>query len=210
MSFTAAYTELYAIRDGKVRSPSDLNHNPRILDPDGLDTVHERTDVSESTFRDLVITDEQKDHGEYPTKTWESLKGFKTWKPTDAFGLEFGPDRDELVRQIENHEDYRTGPLGYGYNIERLGIPYGGLEGAWKTFFAEVSTHTEPFAFYHSPIEHEFPDITDFRDGEESVYYVECYDGEVYVEEQTFERTGTEVLTDGVERFSEEGSDDGE
>lgn len=203
MSFTAAYTELYAIRDGEVRSPSELNYHPRILDPDGFNTVHEHVEMSESSFKKNVVTGEEEDHGDYPTQTWETLKGFKTWKPTDAFGLDHDPDMGALVKKIKGHEDYRTGPLGYGYNIERMGIPYGGWNGAWKHFFKEVSNHTEPFAFYHSDREHEFPDVTDFQSGKEIVYYVEVHDGEMYAEEQTFRRTNVEPEIEEVERVGQ-------
>jgi len=201
MSFTARYTELYAIRDGEVCSASELNYHPRILNPDGFETVHESTDVSESTFRKIAVKGEEEDHSDYPKQTWETLKGFKSWKPTDAFGLDHDPDMSALLKRIKNHEDYRTGPLGYGYNIERVGIPYGGWGGAWKCFFKEVSKHTEAFAFYHSPIEHEFPDVTDFREGEETVYYVEAQNGELYAEEQTFERVSTEAKISEVEKI---------
>lgn len=200
MSFTSAYTELYAIRNEEVRSATELNYHPRILDPEGFDTVHERVDVGESTFKRIAITGEEEDHSDYPKQTWETLKGFKSWKPTDAFGIDHDPDLSALVKRIKNHEDYRTGPLGYGYNIERLGVPYDGWDGAWKRFFKEVSKHTEPFAFYHSPIEHEFPDVTDFRDGEETVYYVEVHDGEMYAEEQMFRRTNIEKKIEETER----------
>lgn len=200
MSFTAAYTELYAIRDGEVRSSSDLNYHPRILDPDGFDALHEHVEMSESALKKNVVKGEEEDHSDYPKQTWETLKGFKTWKPTDAFGLDHDPDMSALVKKIKGHEDYRTGPLGYGYNIERMGVPYGGWDGAWKHFFKEVSKHTEPFAFYHSPYEHEFPDVTDFKGGEETVYYVEVHDGEMYAEEQTFKRTDIETKIEETER----------
>lgn len=126
------------------------------------------------------------------------LKGFKSWKPTDAFGLDYDPDLETLRERIESHEDHREEPLGYVYNMERCGIPYDGLEGAWKDLFAAVSEHTDPFTFYHSPTEHTFADVTDFESGTESVYRVECHDGAVRVEERTFERTETEVLIDEV------------
>lgn len=202
MSFTAAYTELYAIRDGTVLTDGVRKH-PRVLDPDGLDTVHEKTDISESTFHRIAVTGEQEILEDYPKQTWDCLKGFKSWKPTDAFGIDHDPDMAEIVGQIERHEDYRTGPLGYGYNIERMGIPYGGWDGAWKTFFAEVSRHTEPFAFYHSPVEHEFPDVTRFADGTEAVYYVEVRDGQVYAEEQKFARVGVETHIDEIDKTAE-------
>jgi hypothetical protein len=198
MSFTAAYTELLAIRDGEVTSS-----NPRIRDREGFESVHEHTEVGESTFKKIAITDEDTDYSAYPTETWETLKGFKSWKPTDAFGLDHDPDMGDLINQIRGHEDYRTGPIGYGYNIERLGIPYGGWGGAWKQFFKEVSKHTEPFAFYHSPREHEFPDVTDFDTGEEAVYYVEAHDGAMYAEEQTFRRVGVEPKIEETEKVGE-------
>lgn len=188
MSFAAAYTELYAIRDGEVWTPSMVNYHPRILDLDGFDTIHEHVDMSDAAFKKNVVKGEEEDLGDYPKQTWETLKGFKTWKPGDAFGLEHDPDMHALVEMIQNHEDYRSGPLGYSYNIERMGVPYGGWDGAWKDFFKEVSKHTEPFAFYHSDRELAFPDVTDFQSGEEVVYYVEVHDGEMYAEEQTFRR----------------------
>lgn len=203
MSFTAAYTELYAIRDGEVLSPSELNYHPRILDPDGFDTVHEHVEMSESAFKKNVVKGEEEDHGDYPTQTWETLKGFKTWKPTDAFGLDHDPDMAGLVKKIKGHEDYRTGPLGYSYNIERMGVPYGGWNGSWKHFFKEVSKYTEPFAFYHSDREHEFPDVTDFQTGEEVVYYVEVHDGKMYAEEQKFRRTDIEAKIEETERVGQ-------
>lgn len=203
MSFTAAYTELHAIRDGEVRSPHELNYHPRILDPEGFETIHEHVEMSESSFNKNVVKGEEEDHTDYPTQTWETLKGFKTWKPTDAFGLHHDPDMSALVKKIKGHEDYRTGPLGYGYNIERMGVPYGGWNGAWQGFFKEVSKHTEPFAFYHSDREHEFPDVTDFQSGKEVVYYVEVQNGEMYAEEQTFRRTNVESKIEEVGRVGE-------
>jgi hypothetical protein len=203
MSFTAAYTELYAIRDGEVRTQGGDRNHPRITDPDGFDTVHEQTDVSESTFKKIAITGEQEDHAEYPKQTWKTLKGFKSWKPTDAFHLDHDPSMEDIIGEIERHEDYRKGPLGYGFNIERLGVPYGGWTGAWNRFFKEVSKYTEPFAFYHSPYEHEFPDVTDFEDGSEVVYYVEVDDGEMYAEEQTFRRTNVEAEIEEKDRVAQ-------
>lgn len=203
MSFTAAYTELYAIRDGEVRSPSELNYHPRILNREGFETIHEHVEVSESAFKDILVKGEEEELGDYPKQTWETLKGFKTWKPTNAFGLDYDPGMDAIVKKIKNHEDYRTGPIGYGYNIERMGVPYGGWNGAWKRFFKEVSKHTEPFAFYHSDREHEFPDVTDFHSGEEVVYYVEVHDGEMYAEEQTFRRTNIEKKVEETERVGQ-------
>lgn len=200
MSFTAAYTELYAIRDGEVRSPSDMNYHPRILDPNGFEKISENVEMSESAFENNVVKGEEEDHTDYPKQTWETLKGFKTWKPESAFGLDYDPDREAIVKKIRSHEDYRTGPLGYSYNIERMGVPYDGWDGAWKRFFKEVSRHTEPFAFYHSDREHEFPDVTDFQDGKEIVYYVEVHDGEMYAEVQTFRRTNIEKKIEETER----------
>jgi len=203
MSFTAAYTELRAIRDGEVLSSSDLSYHPRILDLDGFESVHEHVNMSESTFQKNAITGEVDDLGEYPKQTWKTLKGFKTWKPSDAFGLDHDPDMGGLVDMIEGHEDRRSGPLGYGYNIERMGVPYEGWNGAWKPFFKEVSKHTEPFAFYHSDREHAFPDVTDFQSGKEVVYYVEVHNGEMYAEEQTFRRTDVEPKIEETERVGQ-------
>jgi len=203
MSFTAAYTELYAIRDGEVRSPRALNYHPRILDPKGFETIHEHVKMSESSFKKNVVKGEEEDHTDYPKQTWETLKGFKTWKPTNAFGLDHDPELNALVEKIKGHEDYRTGPLGYGYNIERMGVPYGGWNGEWQCFFKQVSKHTEPFAFYHSDREHEFADVTDFQSGKEPVYYVEVNDGEMYAEEQTFRRTNVKSKIEEIDRVGE-------
>jgi len=203
VSFTVAYTQLHAIRDGEVEQSSRVRGHPRILDPEGFSTVHKHIDMSSSTFEDIVIKGEEEDHGDYPKQTWETLKGFKTWKPEGAFGLRHDPEMSDLVKKIESHEDYRTGPLGYGYNIERLGIPYGGWEGQWKRFFKEVSKHTEPFAFYQSDREHEFPDVTDFSTGKEIVYYIEVDDGEMYAEEHTFRRTNVAKKVEDKERVGE-------
>jgi len=192
MSFTAAYTELESLAEG---GPS---RGVTITDMDGLLTVPDSVEIDDATFQQMLVTDEWTDHSAYPKETWDVLKGFKSWKPTDAFGLDYDPDLDTIIKKIKSHEDYREEPLGYVYNIERCGIPYGGLEGEWKRLFAAVSEHTKPFAFYHSPREHTFADVTDFAEGTESVYYVECHDGAARVEEQTFERTGTEVLLDEV------------
>lgn len=200
MSFTAAYSELFAL---DINAGELTDENPRILDREGFESVHERVDVSESTFLSSAITAEETDDSEYPPKTWTILKGFKSFTPADAFLLAHDPDRDALVSKIENHEDRSSAPLGYTYNIENVGIPRGGMEGAWKTLFAEVSRHTEPFAFYHSPVKHAFPDVTDFADGTSSVYYVECEDGDVYAEEQAFARVDCGKLIQERERTAD-------
>jgi len=188
MSFTAAYSELLAIRDDEI-----TRDNPRILDPDGFETVYKSVDMAESTWQNIQVTGEDKDYSEYPKRTWKVIKGFKSWKPKHE--LRFYDSLDEAA---EDHEDYRTGGLGYGYNLERMGIPYNGLEGGWKAFFAEVGKYTEPFAVYHSPREHTFPDVTDFKDGKEKVYLIKCAEGSVYVEERTFKLADTEVLVDEI------------
>lgn len=200
MSFTVRYSELRAIRDGEVLQRRQA---PRITDPEGFETVPEHTEVAESTFREMAIKGEETDRGSYPTETWESLKGFKTWKPADAFSLDYD-DPEGVVETIRSdHEDYRTGPLGYGYNIERLGPPYGGIEGAWREFWSAVSEHTEPFVMYVSPIEHEFADVTDFDDGTETVYYVEAHNGALYVERQHFARVRCEPLVTEAAKASQ-------
>lgn len=191
MSFTAAYTELESLADDGPR------RGVKIHDYDGLLSAVGTLDIRESTFKSMLVTDEWTDHTEYPKETWDVLKGFKSWKPSDAFGLEYDPNVDALRKKIEGHEDHRTGPIGYGYNIERCGIPYGGENGVWRDLFTRVSEYTDPFAVYHSPLEHEFPDVTDINaDEPATVYYIECHDGELYLEERTFELTGTEVLVD--------------
>lgn len=194
MSFTAAYTELESLAEGGP------HRGVTITDRDGLMSVPEGLDIQESTYKSMLVTDEWTDHTAYPTETWDVLMGFKSWKPTDAFGLEHDPDVNALRKRIEGHEDYRKGPLGYGYNIERCGIPYGGVNGVWRDLFTRVSEHTEPFALYHSPVEHEFPDVTEIdADEPATVYYIECDDGDLYLEERTFELTATDVLVDECE-----------
>jgi hypothetical protein len=194
MSFTAAYSPLFVLPDDEA--PRD--RSPRILDRDGFDTVPDQLDLSESTFQTITVLGEETDHSEYPSQTWETLQGFKTWTPADAF-LDRNIDKQALVQRIERHEDRASSPLGYTYNIERMGIPYGGLNGEWKRLFQAVSDHTEPFGVYHSPHEHSFPDVTEFDTGAETVYYAEFDDGAAYIEERTFEQTETEVLCDDDE-----------
>lgn len=201
MSFTAAYSQLVALdTDGGER----LDRPPRITDWEGLvEWPETRGDLGTDTFRDMMVTDEWTDHDAYPEETWKVLKGFKSWKPSDAFGLDFDPDIEAILSKIEGHEDYSTGPIGYSYNMERIGIPYDGENGFWKVLFKGVSEFTEPFAFYHSPYEHEFPDVTNFRDGAETVYYVECANGQMYAEEQMFRRTNIEPIVEDVGRIAD-------
>ncbi len=192
MSFTSAYSELRALVNDE---PAD--RPPRILDRDGFNDVPSHVEMSESTFEKISVLGEETDQTEYPERTWETLKGFKTHTPAGTFLLDLDIDTEDIVQRIKSQEDRERAPLGYWYNIERMGISYGGIDGEWRYFFAEISRHTEPFAFYHSSQKVRFPDLTDFADGEETVYYIECDDGDLYAEEQTFERTSTEVLIDG-------------
>lgn len=153
--------------------------------------------MSESAFRKNIVTDRRKDHSEYPVREYDVLKGFKTWTPADAFGLEFDPDKRKIVDKIESHEDYRTGPIGYGYNIERFGLAYGTSQDEFLRFWSEVSRCTEPFVVWHSAIEREFQrlDWMDRSDTDEAtVYRVECRDGAVTLYEVTFERTDEEEI----------------
>lgn len=191
MSFTGVYTELMAL---DIEEGARMDRHPKVLDWDGLvEWPEKRTDISTTSFRDMLVVDEWTDRDAYPEETWKVLQGFKSWDPADTFLLDHEPDRDALVEEIRRHRSRSDAPLGYSYNMERIGIPYSGEDGFWKSFFEAVSEHTEPFAVYHSPIEHRFPDVTDFQGGEESVYYIEAVDGELYVEEQTFRRTGVEA-----------------
>lgn len=112
--------------------------------------------MSERAFQKNIVTGQRKDHSEYPAREYDVLKGFKTWTPADAFGLEFEPDKRKIVEKIESHEDYRTGPIGYGYNIERFGLAYGTSQDEFLRFWSEVSRCTEPFVVWHSTIQHEF------------------------------------------------------
>lgn len=200
MSFTAAYSNLRRIEDGDVYRESMYSGFPRIRDPDGFESVPDHIDMGEDTFQRIAVTGEEEDHGSYPKQTWDVLKGFKSWTPRDAFGVDHTDSYDDLVKQIDGHLHYRSAPLGYVFNIERLGIPYSGLKGSFKIFWEEVSKHTDPFAFWHSPAEHDFPGVTDFGDGTASVYYCEAHGGDLYVEEQSFARTGTEPLLTDAER----------
>lgn len=194
MSFTAVYTEFKAL---DVEEGKRLNRPPRIIEYDGWrdEDWSSVPNMEASTLRDLAIVTEDEDYSEYPKREWKVLKGFKTWKITEGVGS------DEKVRDA--FEDDRTSILGLEYNIERCGIPYGGIDGGWKSLFVAISEYIEPFATYHSPYEHDFADVTDFRDGEESVYYIEVVNGEVYVEEQTFRRTDIEKLVEERDRVAD-------
>lgn len=198
MSFTAAYSPLYAL---DVDAGTRLDRHPRILDWDGLvEWPEQRGDIGADTFRSMLVVDEWTDADAYPEETWKVLEGFKSWTPGDAFLLDHEPDRNALVETIQRHASRSDAPLGYTFNMERIGIPYGGVGGFWRSFFEAVSEHTEAFAVYHSTIENRFPDVTDFAGGEESVYYIEAVDGELFVEEQTFRRTGAEILVGDRDR----------
>ncbi|WP_226006060.1 hypothetical protein [Natrinema salinisoli] len=162
--------------------------------------------MSESAFRKNIVTDREKDYSEYPIREYDVLKGFKTWKPSDAFALDHNPDKQNLTKIIESHEDYRTGPIGYNYNVERFGLAYGTSQSEFFRFWSAVSKCTEPFVVWHSSIEHEFQRIDAMdRDGDDeaTLYRVECRDGEVTLYEVTFERTeeekigGFEPVTEG-------------
>lgn len=200
MSFTAAYSEFMAL---DVDAGERLDRNPKVLDWDALvEWPEQRGDIGEKTFRRMLVTEEWTDRGAYPEETWKVLKGFKSWRPKDAFGLDHDPDCDALVDTIRRHETRSESPLGYTFNMERIGIPYGGSDGFWRSFFEAVSEHTEAFAVYHSPIKHRFPDVTDFQDGKESVFYIEGVDGDLYVEEQTFQRVDIEAVVEDRDRVA--------
>ncbi|WP_264556709.1 hypothetical protein [Halocatena marina] len=193
MSFTAAYSGLFALdTDGE-----SLERPPRILDRDRFEMVSEQVDLSEAAFQSMRVLGEETDQSTYPTQTWTTLKGFKTHTPADTLldtGTSTSNNPHALVERIKRHEDRDAAPLGYCYNIERMGIPYGGLHGEWQALFCAVSEYTEPFGLYHSPREYSFPDLTEFEDGPETVYYAEFDVGIAYIEERTFEHTATEVL----------------
>lgn len=200
MSFTAAYSELMAL---DVDAGERLGRNPRIQDRGALlEWPETRGDISTDAFQKMLIVEDWTDRDAYPTQTWKVLCGFKTWLPSNAFHLSADTSPDAVVDTILGHETRSESPLGYTYNMERIGIPYGGIEGFWKTMFEAVSEHTEPFAVYHSPIRNRFPDVTDFQGGEESVYYIEAVDGELYVEEQTFRRVAADPLVDDRDRVA--------
>lgn len=205
MSYTTAYTPLFRFdaESGEV----DRDSNPRVLDPEGLDTVPSSVSkLGEDTFQSLKIMGEEQDYSTYPKETYKTLKGFKTHKPAGTFGgfrLQ-QTDKQALVDQIRGHEDRSSAPLGYVFNIERVGIEYGGVEGVWKSLFSEVSRHTDPFAFFQSSRPHSFPDVTEVGSGtDQSVYYVECVEGDVRVEERTVGLVETEVLVDEFDSAEE-------
>lgn len=194
MGSTSVYSEFRAWDD---EAGVGLDRPPRVLDLDGLYEVGDRLgNMSETSFKRAMILDEETDIDSYPEETWRILKGFKTHKPQDTFLLDLDPDRQSLIDCIMGHEDRSSAPLGYRYNLDNAGIHYEGVDGFWKMLFAMVSEHTEPFECYTSPQAYQFTDVTDFDDGTESVYYVRCVDGAVYVEEQTFELADSEILID--------------
>jgi hypothetical protein len=207
MSYTGAYTELKAL---DVEGGEQLDRNPRILDWDALvEWPETRGDIGTESFREMLVVDEWTDKDSYPTETWKILKGFKSWTPADQFQLDFDPDREALVEEIEKHRDWGEAPLGYVFNIERVAIKYNGHDGIWKPLFRAVSEATEPFSVYHSSTSSGFPDVTDFEDGKESVYYIEAVDGELYVEEQQFQHVGADRIVEDRDRVvGREGDDE--
>ena len=165
--------------------------------------VKEAVSIDTDTLEDNAVIQEEKEYGEYPTKEYKVLKGFKTWKPKNLFVGIWDADNpiSQLKKQCrENWIDHETGGLGFKYNIERFGIPYGTGEAEIAEFFATISLATDPFVVWHSPIEHNFPDLSmmDRNDKEEEVVYrIECRDGESTIYEVTYQKESEEVIAGG-------------
>lgn len=197
MSKTCVYSELEALDVGAGES---LDRAPKILDWDSLKAWGEtRSEFSAETFENLLVTEGWTDREAYPEETWKLLHGFKTWKPADAFLFGRDPDLDAIMNTLSKHETRSSGPTGYSYNIKSVGVCYEGKDGLWKTMLRDISEYTEPFAVYQSPVKNRFPDVTDFRDGRGSVYYIECVDGGMYAEERTFEQVETDPFVTDIE-----------
>jgi len=164
--------------------------------------VKEAVSIDADTLDDNAVIQEEKEYGEYPTKEYKVLKGFKTWKPHHLLGLEYADDANEFLNQMKKQcreiwIDHETGGLGFNYNIERFGIPYGTGEAEIAEFFAAISLATDPFVVWHSPIEHNFPDLSmmDRNDkDEEIVYRIECRDGDSTIYEVTYQQESEEVI----------------
>jgi len=172
---------------------------PRILDIDGFEALHEVTDISEETLNQIAITDEQEDYSEYPQRTWKVLRGCKSWRPADRFNLDHASEKEYVFERIRDDDRLDEAPLGYTFNIERVGIAQEGEDGYWRDFFSTVSEYTQPFQFYASARVNSFPDVRDFDDGSEVVYVVTCVDGDLRVQKEEFERTSSETIVDETE-----------
>jgi|GEM_PF-5678179 len=198
MSYTAVYTEFEAL---DPETGETKRHAPRILDRDAWRDEDWCTvaNMSADTIRSKAVLDTYEDAGAYPTEEWRVIKGFKTWNPRN------GVDADKPMR--EALRDDQTSLLGLEYNLERVGIEYAGLNGVWKDLFVAISEHTEPFACYHSPYEHDFADVTTIADGTDSVYYIEANNGQIRVEEQQFELVERDMRLDEWDYNGEEDGD---
>lgn len=187
MSWTVAYSGLRRL-DEETRETEE--RPPHILDLDGFDEVFDIRDIP----RDLAVTEEREDRSSYPHETYLALHGFRTWQPSS--GIEHLLEEGCTAEDIDERYRYSTYKLGMQYNIERLGMPYESVDGEWSRFFSDISEHTEPFAFYVSPIEDRFPDLTDIGSDGVKCWYVECIDGELKVVKQTYEMVDEEVEVD--------------
>jgi len=188
MSFTAAYSRLRKLEDGK-----SFNNSPRILDYEGfMDKLEEL-----SIKNDNAVISETEDRTAYPIKKFKVFKGFKTWKPQHLLGLEHVEDRKGFYNQMEEKAtkhwlEVEGGALGFEFNIERCGIPYNGPE-QLAEFYGELSKFTEDFVVWHGRREHRLPNLMDLeRDEYDTIYRIECMDGEVVIMEIEFEEKSEE------------------
>lgn len=179
-----------------------MNDAPRILDMEKWEEVKEKVSIDSETLQDNAVIQEKKDYGDYPAKEYKVLKGFKTWKPENLFTGIW--DADNPVRELKRHcrnqwIDHETGGLGFSYNIERFGIPYGTGKEIVAGFFATISLATDPFVVWHSPIQHNFPDLSmmDRNDKEEEIVYrIECRNGSAELYEVTYKKHSEEVIAE--------------
>lgn len=127
MSYTALYGPLRPLDRQQGRARGGV----RVTDRDALDAWASLYDA-ENILNDAEI-EERVDHSTYPRQEWDVLLGFRTWKsqePTD---------------------EHDKSTLGAYHNIERLGFWYGGN---FTSFWAGLSTATEPFEVFHPAPEH--------------------------------------------------------
>lgn len=177
---------------------------------DEFEKAAEDVHMDKDVFHNLAILKERKVHSEYPTRTYKHLFGFKTWKPHHCLGITkynkpsdfdsvhalFGKVEEALE---EAEKDYSTGGLGYFCNIERFAIPYGTDPQQILEFYARISVATEPFVVWHANQEHHPTNLyemdRDDRDSE-SVYRIECRDGEAELYEVRFEAADEKKLAE--------------
>lgn len=173
--------------------------------------------MDEDTFHKLAVLKERKDYSGYPEKIYKHLIGFKTWKPHHSLSLtrhKKASDFDgvnDLYNQLEDkleklEQDYSTGGLGFHCNIERFGIPYGTDPQQIAEFFARISEATESFVVWHSNQEHHITDLHEMDEDDmdsESVYRIECRNGEAEIYEIEFERAEEGKIVETSEKGDE-------